>query len=482
MKKYNKLSTLRNIFLLAVLLAGGLQTTALALNNTYDLDFYSGNGIYWYVPGAANQCVVSPGAALGPSSVTTGNGANGNRDYKDRQIISDDQLEKIKEYQPAYESAAKQTKIPWQVFAIIHIRESNLSKSNPSNGQGIYQDFELGGAPPGNEIYPPGTVSDGEFLRQTVYAGKILQQKAGSSLDLVEKGDPDAIKDLFFRYNGQAAAYIQQAIDLGFHRGYEGSPYVMNKADAKRDPESAKKNTWGQIKVDGGGLEYPAGNDYGAWVMYSALAGVTPSTGTNGGKNSSTACAGLSAGTRLGDLVVYYQDEEPWANMPYGDTILRCGCGPTSMAMAIATLNNDDNITPETMANFFVDNGYLHAGCGTQFTGYGDTVAFSNVSLKLGVNNTDIGTDISKAAEALKRNSLVYVSATGCPFACAGGHILLLRGVTDDGKFLVADPNKNWGEREDTPWPDSDKTHYEEGFPISNAADSGINYMWEIRK
>jgi hypothetical protein len=56
----------------------------------------------------------------------------------------------------------------------------------------------------------------------------------------------------------------------------EGSPYVMNRADAKRDPtvEPTKSNgTWGQIKVDYGPIEYPANSDYGAYIYYVAAGG-----------------------------------------------------------------------------------------------------------------------------------------------------------------------------------------------------------------
>ena len=75
-----------------------------------------------------------------------------------------------------------------------------------------------------------------------------------------------------------ATAYKTQALNLGFTQAQanvgEGSPYVMNRADCARDPtvEPTRSNiTWGQIKTDGGSLEYPANNDYGAYIVYCAL-------------------------------------------------------------------------------------------------------------------------------------------------------------------------------------------------------------------
>ena len=80
------------------------------------------------------------------------------------------------------------------------------------------------------------------------------------------------------RYNGMAAAYKTQAINLGFSSAEanvgEGSPYVMNRADKRRDPtvEPTKSNrTWGQIKSDGGSMVYPANTDHGAFVLFKAL-------------------------------------------------------------------------------------------------------------------------------------------------------------------------------------------------------------------
>ena len=75
-----------------------------------------------------------------------------------------------------------------------------------------------------------------------------------------------------------AAAYKTQAINLGFTSAQanngEGSPYVMNRADKRRDPtvEPTKSNgTWGQIKTNGGKLSYPANSAHGAFVLFSAL-------------------------------------------------------------------------------------------------------------------------------------------------------------------------------------------------------------------
>lgn len=458
-------------------------------------DFLMNNNINFYNPDSQTQCAIEPMSQTSKGITQKGNGATGNRDYKGEPIIREEYMNTIKKNQSVYEEASKQTKVPWQIFAVLHLRESVLADFNPPNGQGIYQNSLAEGGP-----YPEGKVSDQEFLRQTVFAGERLVAMANEKgiMDLIEKGDPDAIKKLFFRYNGEADEYKDQAYRLGFKEGYEGSPYVMNFADEKRDP-TVNTTGWGQIKRDYGRIEFPANGDHGAFVMYAALAGI-PSTG------GSSKCIGDRLGSRAGAngwettgpnaMAVYYQDAPSpavafgkavasavgeflgnsidFSSKPYGvGTIKECGCGPTSMAMAAATLNLDASITPETMAKFYYENGYQYDGCGSDNAGVlsSDTALAKEFNLEF----IQLGTDVTKAAEAVKRGSFVYISFNaGGYFGGPYGHLMLIRGVTDSGNFLFADPWKNWGGK------GQDKTMNNEGFPASEFQ-SQIIYMVEVR-
>lgn len=195
-------------------------------------------------------------------------------DYKGRPILDQGQLQAIAANQTTYQQAASQVDIPWQMLAVVHLRENGLKKANPGNGQGIYQFYDQHGGP-----YPTGPVSDAEFLRQTILAAQFLKSAAGGNYPnhqlLSASSDSETVKDTFFSYNGRASAYVIQAASLGYknNQGYEGSPYVMNKADAQRDPDS-NPTGWGQIKRDNGPIEYPANEDYGAFVEYAGLAGL----------------------------------------------------------------------------------------------------------------------------------------------------------------------------------------------------------------
>jgi len=214
--------------------------------------FQGANNILYYEP-CAKECSVASVAGSG-------------KDYKGQDVFTAAQIQAINENKSVYEEAAKQTSIPWQMIAVIHLRESGLGKDNPSNGQGIYQDYAKINGP-----YPTGPVDSAEFLRQTIWAANFLKNKA-TSPELLATGDAGQVKDAFFGYNGRASAYKTQAESLGFTDAYEGSPYTMNIADSKRDP-ATNPTGWGQIKSDGGGVEYPANSDHGAFIMYTALGG-----------------------------------------------------------------------------------------------------------------------------------------------------------------------------------------------------------------
>lgn len=216
-----------------------------------------------------------------------------NVNYKGDKIFSDDQVTKIKSNQETYQKAAAKVGIPWQMLAVVHLREHGLAIDNPSNGQGVYQDY--GYTHNNGKPYPPGPVDDAEFLRQSINAAQDLYDGAAKSLRPgLASGNADSVKSAFYGYNSGAAshAYEKQATSLGFpaDKRYEGSPYVMNRADEKRDPTvepTKSNNTWGQIKSDGGSISYPANSGFGAYVMYGGLGAST---------SNSSACDSATAG------------------------------------------------------------------------------------------------------------------------------------------------------------------------------------------
>lgn len=239
--------------------------TVFALSSS-NLDRFAENNILFYDPGASER-------RCGDSTIAIGE----NRNYAGATIFTDGQLAAIQSNMPFYQAAAQKYGFPWQIIAVIHGQEHAFLRDNPANGQGAYQLYTYtGGGTNANAFLPAGPIDDAEFQRQTDIAASVIVGKA-AGLDL---NTADGVKSLFFGYNGRAHVYIDQAIALGFSQEEashgEGSPYVMNRYDAQRDPtvEPTKSNgTWGQIKTDGGNISYPANSGFGTYVKFVALGG-----------------------------------------------------------------------------------------------------------------------------------------------------------------------------------------------------------------
>lgn len=143
--------------------------------------------------------------------------------------------------------------------------------------------------------------------------------------------------------------------------------------------------------------------------------------------------------------VVYYnQTDARWGNKMYGKsgTIGEAGCGPTALAIVVASLT-DQAVTPYDVAKWSVENGYRCEGNGS----YHSLIPAGGEHYGLTV--TGIGNDSKQLVEALKDGKLVIAIMSKGHFT-SSGHFIVLRGVTEDGNILVADPasvkrsNQEW--------------------------------------
>ena len=260
MRKKSFLVCIVAIFL-ALLPTFSYSAFAANLIDEAKLYFYGMNGIYYYRDKDNNddKCEVDEG---------------GNQNYAGNQVWSAKELEMIYENQAIYEEVADKYGFPWQVMAVFHSMETGLRRYNPGNGQGIYQlyTYTKGGTNE-NRFEPSSSVSEDEFRRQTDIAGEIISSSVG------DLNNPDNVKKLFFKFNGQSQKYIDKAIAMGFSeeeaRNGEGSPYVMNGYDSRRDPNSLEMDSnWpGRYVKDGVYDSGATSGVYGAFVKYEALAG-----------------------------------------------------------------------------------------------------------------------------------------------------------------------------------------------------------------
>ena len=134
--------------------------------------------------------------------------------------------------------------------------------------------------------------------------------------------------------------------------------------------------------------------------------------------------------------VTYYnQGDIRWGNKLYGkyDTIKVAGCGPTALAMVVSSLTNDV-VTPDIVADWAVANGYRCEGSGSYHSLIPDGARYYGLTVEGARHN-----ETQKIVDALSGGKLVIAIMVKGHFTTSG-HFIVLRGVTADGKVLVADP------------------------------------------
>lgn len=133
--------------------------------------------------------------------------------------------------------------------------------------------------------------------------------------------------------------------------------------------------------------------------------------------------------------VIYYnQLDERFVNKPYGtDNIGGYACGPTSMSIVISTLTGK-KADPVQMAEWSYQNGYWCKGSGS----YHALIPGAAKAWNLPVEGCT-ASEPQRIVDALSSGKLVVAIMTKGHFT-SSGHFIVLRGVTSDGKILVADP------------------------------------------
>ncbi len=131
--------------------------------------------------------------------------------------------------------------------------------------------------------------------------------------------------------------------------------------------------------------------------------------------------------------VFYRQNWSVTKDLEYGDDGFgQCGCGPTCAAAIIANLAGEP-VTPEDMRQWaLAHNSYIpHVG-----TTYDLMISAPK---EYGITTRNVGaSDKAAVIQALKDGKLVLACMGPGDFTL-GAHFMLYRGITEDGKILIAD-------------------------------------------
>ena len=134
-------------------------------------------------------------------------------------------------------------------------------------------------------------------------------------------------------------------------------------------------------------------------------------------------------------LTYYSQLDNRWKNQMYSSvgnstqTIGTSGCGPTSSAMVVSSIKG--NITPNEMANLYMQYGYRSANQGTYWSAFKWTADVFNIDYSECYKLDD-------AVAKLKDNHYIIASCNQGLFTY-GGHFIVLTGVEGD-YIKVYDP------------------------------------------
>lgn len=302
----------------------------------------------------------------------------------------------------------------------LHESSGNPTAQNPgSSASGKYQyiDSTWQGR---SSLYGPA----GQYARAS--AAPEAVQDAVAYIEYAQK---------FASYDGDverlAMSHFQPAVANSPERWDELAP-GNNNGMTYRDYMEQMTSKIGTPEAEAIPLLYAQAPDFQTWIGKAEI-----------DASATGSAAGCAAG--IENFIFYKQFDGRWGSQLYGDaTMAAAGCGPTSMAMVIATLK-DKNVTPAEVGSWGAANGHtIPGGGGSQWSLF--TEGASHWGLKAqplfttGGTNRPTSTDMNAVMQVLKSGGLVIASGTGAAPFTVQGHIIVIRGVTEDGKFLVGDP------------------------------------------
>ncbi len=134
--------------------------------------------------------------------------------------------------------------------------------------------------------------------------------------------------------------------------------------------------------------------------------------------------------------VVYFNQGDPqWRDKPFGtDNIGKYGCGPTVMAMIVASLT-DTPTDPAQMAVWAYEHGYWCSGSGSFPS------IIEGTAKAFGIECREVRDCGPGALRAHVRGGGLAVALVGPGHFTDSGHFIIIHGYSLSGEVLVADPN-----------------------------------------
>ena len=134
-------------------------------------------------------------------------------------------------------------------------------------------------------------------------------------------------------------------------------------------------------------------------------------------------------------ITYYNQLDSRWSNQMYGrsSTIGAAGCGPTALAICVSTLTGRD-VDPPAVCAWSVRNGHRCEGNGSYHS------LIPEGAKHYGLKVEKLGRSSARELEQHLSSGKLVIAIMAKGHFTSNGHFIVLRGITEDGKVLVADP------------------------------------------
>ncbi len=131
---------------------------------------------------------------------------------------------------------------------------------------------------------------------------------------------------------------------------------------------------------------------------------------------------------------LFLQWDKRWGYIPYGaDVAGITACGPLSLSMVAYYLTGDENMSPDKMIDFAIENGYCVPGNGSAWT------LISRGAEKLGLNAKELPLVEGRVRNELEAGNPV-ICIMGPGVFTTTGHFIVLTGY-ENGLYRVNDSN-----------------------------------------
>ena len=134
------------------------------------------------------------------------------------------------------------------------------------------------------------------------------------------------------------------------------------------------------------------------------------------------------------DFPLLLQWDIRWGYMPYGTngTVGSSGCGPACLSMAVFYLTGNRECTPDTIAQYSLDEGHYIEGIGTAWA------LLDNYPTEFGLTVTHPGLSDASLKADLDKGNILICSVRPGDFT-SEGHFIVIYGYDENG-YKINDP------------------------------------------